>query len=85
MMEQKGKGYQGITASEAFECENTRSDFKYCYSEKNEKLCQTIGTPRTQGQFSDKVTPNIEVVFIDEPVIQCYVQFVENAFIDVSK
>ena len=25
------------------------------------------------NQFSDKVTPNIEVVFSDEPVIQCYV------------
>ena len=30
MMEQKGKGYQGIRATEAFELENTRSDFKCC-------------------------------------------------------
>ena len=78
MMEQKGKGYQGIT-------KKRRGDCKYCYTEKNEKLCQTTGTPRTQGQFSDKITPNIEVVFTDEPVIQCYVQFAENTFIDVSK
>ena len=27
MMEQKGKGYQGNRATEAFEYENTRSDF----------------------------------------------------------
>ena len=32
MTEQKGKWYhQGITATESFEYENTRSDFKYCY------------------------------------------------------
>ena len=31
MMKQKGKGYQGIGAIyEAFEYENTRSDFKCC-------------------------------------------------------
>ena len=41
-MEQKGKGYQGIIATEAFEYKNVRSDFKYCYAitDKNEKLCQ---------------------------------------------
>ena len=33
--EQKGKGLQGIRAIEAFEYENTRSDFKCCnYREK---------------------------------------------------
>ena len=31
MMEEKGKGYHGIRAIEAFECENTRSDFKCCH------------------------------------------------------
>ena len=31
MTEQKGKVYQGIRANEAFEYENTRSDFNYCY------------------------------------------------------
>ena len=31
MTEQKRKGYQGIRATEAFEYENTRSDFNYCY------------------------------------------------------
>ena len=31
MMEQKGKGYQGVRATEVFEYENTRSDFNYCY------------------------------------------------------
>ena len=32
--EQKGKGkqHQGIKATKAFEYENTRRDFKYCYS-----------------------------------------------------
>ena len=30
MMEKKGKVYQGIRATEAFEYENTRSDFNYC-------------------------------------------------------
>ena len=31
MTEQKGKGYQGVRATEAFECKNTRNDFKHCY------------------------------------------------------
>ena len=35
MTEQKGKEYQGIRATEAFEFDNTRSDFKcYDYLEK---------------------------------------------------
>ena len=34
-MEQKGKGYQRIRATEAYEYENTRRDFKCCdYREK---------------------------------------------------
>ena len=42
MMEQKGKGYQGIRAIEVTGYENTSSDFKYCdYTKKNEKQCQT--------------------------------------------
>ena len=31
MTEQKGKGYQGITATLVFEYGNTRSAFKYCH------------------------------------------------------
>ena len=31
MTEQKGKGYQGIRATEAFDYENTRKYFKYGY------------------------------------------------------
>ena len=29
-MEEKGKGYKEIRSIEAFEYENTRSDFKFC-------------------------------------------------------
>ena len=36
MTEQKRKDYQGITANEAFECETTRINFKYCITKKNE-------------------------------------------------
>ena len=39
---------------------------------------------RDPGAFSDKVTTNIDV-FIDEAVVQCDVQVVENIFIDDSK
>ena len=53
-------------------------------TERNEKLCQTTGIPGTQGAFSDKLTPNIDV-FIDEPVVQCDVQGVENTFTDDFK
>ena len=31
MTEQKGKGYQGIRATEVFQYKNPRSDFNYCY------------------------------------------------------
>ena len=51
-------------------------------TEKNEKI--RIGIPGTQGAFSDKVTPGIND-FIDEPVVQCDVQVVENAFMNDSK
>ena len=50
---QKLKEYQGIRATEAFEYENMRNNFKYVITEKNEKLCQTAGIPGTQGEFSD--------------------------------
>ena len=53
-------------------------------TERNEKLCQTTGIAGIQGAFSDKVTTNIDV-FIDEAVVQCDVQVVENIFIDDSK
>ena len=51
---------------------------------KNQKLCQTIEIPGTQGAISDKVTPDI-IVFTDEPVDQCDVQVLENTFTDDSK
>ena len=38
MKEQKEKGYQRIRATEAFDYENTRSDFEK-NTEKNENLC----------------------------------------------
>ena len=48
-------------------------------AEKKEKLCQTAGIPGTQGAFSDKVTPYIDLV-TGEPVVQCDVQVLENTF-----
>ena len=63
MLEQKGKGYQGISAIEAIGYENTSSDFKYCdYNEKNEKqyVRLQLSIPGTQGAFSDKVAPYID-------------------------
>ena len=72
MTEQKGKGYRGIRAIEAFEYENTRSDFKcYDYREKWKTICETTVTiPGTQGAFSDKVASDIDD-FTDEPEFQC--------------
>ena len=35
------------------------------------------GIPGTQRAFSDKVTPDIDVL-TDEPVVQCDVQVAEN-------
>ena len=69
MMKQKGKEYQGIGAiDEAFEYQNTRSDFK-CWSwwEKWKTICQatSISKPGIQGAFSDKVAPDIDG-FTDE-------------------
>ena len=62
-IEQKGKGYQGISAIEAIGYENTSSHFKYCdYNEKNEKqyVRLQLSIPGTQGAFSDKVAPDID-------------------------
>ena len=39
-------------------------------TEKNEKLCQTTDIAGTDGAFSNKVTPDIDV-FTDELVVQC--------------
>ena len=52
MTELKGKGYQGITAIEIFEYENTRSDF-VVITEKNEKqyVRLQLSIPGTKGVF----------------------------------
>ena len=44
-------------------------------TEKNEKLCQTTGIPRTQGAFS----PDIDDI-TNELVVQCDVHVVENTY-----
>ena len=43
-----------------------------------------LGIQGTQGAFTDKVTPNIYDL-TDEPVVQCDVCVVKNAFVDDSK
>ena len=70
MTEQKGKGYQEIRATVAFENENTRSDFNYCYDWEKWKILPDYfrDTRVPQGSFPDKVTPDIDG-FIDEPVV----------------
>ena len=59
MKQQKGKWYQGTEAiDEAFEFENTRSEFKcWDYREKWKAICQAtvISISGTQVAFSDKV------------------------------
>ena len=77
MMEQEGKGYQGIRAIKAFEYENTRSYFDIVITVKNEKQCLTKGIPWTHGAFLDKFTPNIDG-YTDETVVQHGVQVVGN-------
>ena len=53
MTEQKGKGYQGIRAPEAFEYENTRSDLKHCYYREIWKTKSDYrGTKDPKGIFS---------------------------------
>ena len=54
MTEQKGKGYQGIWATETFEYKNTRKISIIVITEKSENLSQTTGLPGTQGAFSDR-------------------------------
>ena len=84
MTEQKEKGYQRIRATEAFEYENTRSDFEFCfYWEKWKPMLDSRDTG-TQGSFSGKVTTGING-FTVEPVVQCDIQVVENTFMDDSK
>ena len=48
---------------------------------KNEKqyVRLQLSIRETQGAFSDKVAPNIDG-FTDEPVVQCHVEVVKNAF-----
>ena len=84
MTEQKEKGYQGIWAIEAFEYENTRSDFKYCHYWQNKKLCQPLGILETQGAFSNKIPWDIDGA-TDEIVLQSDVQAVENIVVYDSK
>ena len=53
MTEQKGKGHKRIGAIEAFEYENTRSDFKcfHYFTERNEKPCFTQMPRDPRGVF----------------------------------
>ena len=76
MMKQRGKGYQGIRATEAFEHKNTRSS-NVVITKKNEKTFQTI--PDTQETLSDKDAQDIEE-FTDEPEFQCDAEVVKNTF-----
>ena len=86
MTEQKGKGYQGIWATETFEYKNTRKDFKYCYYWENWKTISDYRVTRDpRGLFRQiKVTPEIDYI-TDKTVLQCDAQDVENTFIDDSK
>ena len=69
MAKQRGKGYQGIRATEAFEYENTRNDFNYCYYwEKWKTMSDYKDTRFPKGTFRDKFNPNIDS-FTDEPVV----------------
>ena len=80
MMELKKKGCKGITTIEAFEYGNTRSDVKCCdYWEKWKAMC-----PETQLEFTDKVAPDTDE-FIDEPVVKCDVQVVEDTSVVDSR
>ena len=56
---------------------------KNVITEKIEILCQTTGTPGTQGAFPDKVTTDVDV-FTDEPVVQCDAKVEANTFLDGS-
>ena len=70
MMEQIGKGYQGIRAIEAFEhlsMNKQEVTSNVVIPEKKWKtICQTtVSIPGTKGAFSDKVAPDIDD--FDEP------------------
>ena len=56
MTKQKWKEYQGIRATEKFDYENARSDFKQLLLELR-KVNSYVrkGIPGTQGAFSEKV------------------------------
>ena len=62
MTEQKEKGYQGIRATEAFEYENIRSDFKHCITEKNEQL---QGHQGPKGHFQIKLPLTLIVLLMN--------------------
>ena len=50
MMKQRGKGYQGIRATEAFEHKNTRSS-NVVITKKNEKHFRLYQTPKRHYQI----------------------------------
>ena len=50
MTKQKWNGYKGIRAIEAFRYKNTRSAFKCCSQNENEKIiCQTVRLSEIQS------------------------------------
>ena len=51
---------------------------------KNDISEYRLNIPGTQEAFSDKVVPDSDG-FTDEPVVQCDVQVVKNAFVGDSK
>ena len=86
--EQKGKGYEGIRATEASYLSAKIQEVTsiVVITEKNEKpyVRQQLSISATQGSFSDKVIPDIDC-FPDESAVQCDVLVAENAFVDDSK
>ena len=60
---QKGKRYQGIKGTKAFECKIQKVISNTVINEKNEEMCQTTGITGNQVAFSDKVTPDIDVFY----------------------
>ena len=75
---------QGIRSIEALSTKIQEVTSNVVIIEKSEKLCQTTGIPKTQGVFSDKITPDIDR-FTDEPEFLCDVQTVENTFVNNTK
>ena len=68
MTEQKGKGYQGIRASEAFEYGNRITVISIIViTEKNEKLCQATGIPGSAiSQFQIKLPLILTVLLMNQ-------------------